>query len=64
MKLLNRDDLRARGIRWSRQHVDRMVKAGEFPAPVKLGAGTNAWLESEIDAWIETRAAERENKSA
>jgi prophage regulatory protein len=59
MKLLSREDLRARGIRWSRQHLDRMVKAGEFPRPLKLGAGTCAWLEPEINAWIEARAAER-----
>ena len=59
MKLLSREDLRARGIRWSRQHLARKVKAREFPQPVKIGAGTNTWLEFEIDAWIEARAAER-----
>ena len=60
-QLLDRKDLRDRGIRWSRQHLDRMVKFGGFPKPVKLGPGTNAWLEHEIDAWIKARAAEREN---
>jgi predicted DNA-binding transcriptional regulator AlpA len=59
MKLLDREDLRAKGIRWSRQHLDRKVKAREFPPPVKLGAGTNAWLEDEINDWIGRRAAER-----
>jgi prophage regulatory protein len=59
MKLLNRNDLRAKGIPWSRQHLFRKVAANEFPRPVKLGAGTNTWLESEVDEWIRARAAER-----
>ena len=44
-----------KGIPFSRQHVYRLVSAGEFPAPIKLGAMTNAWLEHEIDAWLDAR---------
>ena len=59
MQLIDRGGLRAKGIKWSRQHLDRKIKAAEFPRPVKLGAGTRVWVEAEVDAWLEARAAER-----
>tara|TARA_R110000765_G_scaffold37473_1_gene83006 strand:+ start:487 stop:675 length:189 start_codon:yes stop_codon:yes gene_type:complete len=33
---------------------------GTFPKPVKIGPRAVAWLQSEIDAWIESKIAERE----
>lgn len=57
--LLSFRDLKDKGIPFSRQHVSRLVKHGEFPAPVKLGQGTNRWIESEIDDWLIARAAAR-----
>ncbi len=35
------------------------VKAGVFPAPIRLGAGMKAtgWVESEVDAWIAEQIA-------
>lgn len=33
----------------------RMVKAGHFPAPVKLGAGVTAWRVGAVRAWIRER---------
>ncbi|MBD9529843.1 AlpA family transcriptional regulator [Paracoccus sp. PAR01] len=35
-----------------------MVKRGEFPAPLKIGR-RSAWLEREVLAWVNARAAER-----
>jgi prophage regulatory protein len=64
MRMLNEDDLRARGIRFTRQHRHRLIKSGKFPAPVKLGENTNAWVESEIDMWLQQRIAERDAKVA
>jgi prophage regulatory protein len=67
MKVLTFRDLRPlKGIPYSRQHVDRKVRAGTFPKPIKLGEGqraTNAWLESEIDKWLQRRAASRKAAS-
>jgi prophage regulatory protein len=60
MRMLTIDDLRAKGIKWSRQHIHRKVRRGEFPRPVKLGSSTNAWPESEVDAFLEARVAERD----
>ena len=44
----------------SRSGIYDLMKAGKFPRPVPLG-GKKAvgWLESEIEAWIEERIAER-----
>ncbi len=60
IKILSRPDLKKKGIRWSRQHLQRLVTAGKFPKPVKLGPQTVGFLEHEIDAWIVERAKERD----
>ena len=38
-----------------RTSIYDLIKAGEFPAPVKLGSRAVGWLESDITAWIESR---------
>lgn len=35
------------------------IKAGRFPAPLKLGPGTSRWRRSEVLAVIERAASER-----
>ena len=37
-----------------------LEKAGKFPKPLMLGARSRAWLLSELDQWVEARAAERD----
>jgi prophage regulatory protein len=61
-KLLDYTDLRARGIKYSRPHLWRMWTAGLFPKPVKVSPQRNAWLESDIDEWIENLVADRAEK--
>ena len=39
----------------SRANIYRLVKSGEFPAPVKLGLRASAWVGAEVDAWIAQR---------
>lgn len=39
------------------------IKAGTFPAPVHLTARAVGWIESEINAWIEARAAARDSEA-
>jgi prophage regulatory protein len=64
MRVLSYADLRpAKGIVWSRAHIYRLVQAGKFPQPIKLGEGTTAWLEDEIDRWITRHATERDSTS-
>jgi prophage regulatory protein len=62
MRVLSYPDLRERkGIVWSRAHVYRLMNAGRFPQPLKLGEGTTVWVEDEIDQWLARRVAERDS---
>jgi predicted DNA-binding transcriptional regulator AlpA len=60
MKLIDREGLKALGIDYSAVLLWRRAKQGSFPKPVKLSASRNGWIEAEILAWLEGRAAERE----
>ena len=60
MKVLSFRDLRDRGIPFTRQHIHKLVTRGEFPAPFKIGANTNAWADSEIDKYMKDRIAKRD----
>jgi prophage regulatory protein len=42
----------------SRVQLWRLIRAGKFPRQIKVGT-KNAWVEHEIDAWIESRIAAR-----
>jgi prophage regulatory protein len=37
----------------SRSSIYDAIRKGEFPKPVKLGANSSAWINSEIDEWIQ-----------
>ena len=45
---------------YSKQHIDRLEKAGQFPKRIYLGPGRIAWKESEILAWRESKRDERQ----
>lgn len=44
-------------VPYSKMHIDRLEKTGEFPKRIKLGAGRVVWKQSEILAWIESKRA-------
>lgn len=48
------DVLAAVGLKKSA--IYKKIKAGEFPAPIKLGAHASGWLESDVQAWIRKQA--------
>jgi prophage regulatory protein len=60
MRLIPYEGLEAKGIPHSKPQLWRLVKEGEFPKPVRIGGCRNAWVESEIDAYIAERIAERD----
>jgi prophage regulatory protein len=60
-KLLLRDDLKSRGIPYSNMHLHRLEAAGRFPKRLRVGARA-AWLENEIEDWLQARVAERDAK--
>lgn len=43
----------------SRSTIYALIGQSKFPRHIPLGMRCVGWLESEIDAWIETRAASR-----
>ena len=42
-----------------RDSIYRLAKLGRFPAPIKLSARASGWIESEIEAYLDRRIAER-----
>lgn len=61
MKLLGFEDLRDKGIPYTRQHIHRLIRQGKFPPPLKLvDGGNNSWTEAEIDQYLEGRIAARD----
>jgi len=55
---------RRKGVSFTRQYVARLVNEGKFPRPVRAtdDGWHVAWLEHEIDAWIDARAAARDSE--
>lgn len=39
----------------SKAQIYNLISLGEFPPQIKLGARAAAWIESEVDQWIEER---------
>lgn len=54
MRFLRLADVRSR-VGLSRSQIYRQISTGDFPKAYSLGARAVAWLESEIDSWIEAR---------
>jgi prophage regulatory protein len=53
-KFLRLAEVRNR-VPYSRSTIYQLITQGKFPKPISLGARAVAWLESDIDAWIEAR---------
>lgn len=47
---------------WSRSSIYSLMAQNKFPQKISLGARAIGWLESEIDAYIAARIAERDAK--
>ena len=63
MRLLGTKDLPAKGITYSPESLRRLIKAGQFPRPLKRPGGRLlAWPEEEIDRWIADLIATRDGR--
>jgi prophage regulatory protein len=71
--IVGTDDAPARADRFLRQRevlplsgfgssstLKNKVKAGEFPAPIKISEGRQAWSEREVIAWQQEKIANRD----
>lgn len=63
-RLLHWDDLKDRGIRYSKPHLYRLIKDQAFPRPVSVGGNRIGFVEAEIDAWLNAKIAARDGKAA
>lgn len=63
MKLLRKTEL-LEIVGVSDATLDRMVRAGRFPAPLRIGKRAVAWPEAEVREWLAERAAERDRERA
>jgi prophage regulatory protein len=58
------DALRAKGIALSKTQIWRLERAGQFPKRVSVSASRYAFVEAEVDQWIESRIAKRDQVAA
>jgi len=49
---------------YSKAWIYRLLKEGRFPKSVKIGSRAIAFVESEVDQWIEQRIAESRKEVA
>jgi predicted DNA-binding transcriptional regulator AlpA len=59
LRFLDKEGLKTKGITWNDSTLWRKEKAGQFPKHVMLG-NRCAWLEHEVDAWLESLVAARD----
>jgi prophage regulatory protein len=64
IRLIHYEDLKPKGIRYSKPHLWRLEKQGKFPKRVPVGAGRYAYVEAEIDKWIAERVSARDAAAA
>ena len=53
-QLLTRQEVEKR-CRIARTTIYRLMRAGQFPEPIKIGPRAVRWPESEITSWVESR---------
>ncbi|MES0179805.1 AlpA family phage regulatory protein [Mesorhizobium sp. M0025] len=53
-------ELPSKGIVYSRNYIDRMIKEHRFPKPVFLSPRWRAFVEAELDAWVKARVDQRD----
>ncbi len=57
--LLFYKELRQHGVPLSRSQIWRLEQAGKFPKRVHLSERRTAWVEKEVDDWVEQKIRER-----
>ncbi|MCP1852113.1 MULTISPECIES: helix-turn-helix transcriptional regulator [unclassified Bradyrhizobium] len=57
--LISYESLAAKGIAASKVTLWRWERARQFPKRVTISHQKVAWLESEVDAWLQARIAAR-----
>jgi prophage regulatory protein len=63
-RLLDYNDLQKRGVKYSRSQIRRLELAGKFPKPVRLSQVRKAWIEEDIETYLNQRIAARDADAA
>ena len=50
-------------VPYSASHIWRLEKSGEFPKRIRLGGNRVAWLQSEVNSWVESKLTSRNDDS-
>jgi prophage regulatory protein len=50
-------------VTYSASHIWRLERLGQFPQRVRLGGNRVAWLESEVNSWVESKLAARTDRT-
>lgn len=58
------NELKEKGVLYSKPHTWRLIREGKFPPPVKGLAAFNVWSEDEIDKFVAERLAEAHRQAA
>jgi prophage regulatory protein len=53
-RFIRQKDLLRTFVPFSATTLWRKIKAGEFPAPIKLGPSITAWRGEEIEEWVQS----------
>lgn len=48
----------------SRSHIYALGQQGSFPKPIKLSERSSAWIEAEVQEWIDSRIVLRDEEAA
>lgn len=43
---------------YRRSTIYRLIQQGKFPRPISLGARASAWVEDEVNLWVQERITE------
>jgi prophage regulatory protein len=61
VRVIGIDELRAaKGIEYSAPSIYRLIRQNQFPKPIHLGERRVAFVESEIDAWLQAKVDQRD----
>jgi prophage regulatory protein len=64
IKVLSYEDLKTRGIRFSRVWIAHLIRQNKFPRPINIGASHVGFVESEIQEWLAAKIRERDQAPA
>jgi prophage regulatory protein len=59
-RLISYDDLKLKGISYSKPHLWRLERNSKFPKRVPIGASRYAYIEREIDEYVTNLIAARD----